>query len=280
MNTCFAIVTCCLEQGRYDILTRVVDNIRSQACFKNIVDNIIVFDNASTVGNVPALFHDFKHVYACAKNIGYWTALRWITHQHASIVGEKKFFYPIESDCIHYADMTNIAKCEQFLTSCPDVGMVRTQEFIVAESNLYDKNKPCVGSRRYAWQSQVNRFRYDNVPGLWCGDAPVYFTHAVDNIYRTNFTAVACGLARMPDAIAALDSCALRAAMSEVDYQLWFDRYSENALYDGGLFHSRLSFNDIWSVAGSRPDTLVAGYRSTQQDKIEPDGSYIVTKLT
>lgn len=268
-NTCFAIVTCCLERGRYDILKQVVDNIRSQAYFENIVDDIVVFDNASTAGNVPSLFHDFRHVYACSKNIGYWTALRWIAQRHVTIVGEKKFFYPIESDCIH-SDIDHLKECEAFLLSNTDVGMIRTQEFIVAESHLYDKGKPSEHSRRYAWQSQVNRFR---------NDERIYFTHAEGKIYRTNFTAVVCGLARVTDVVSALNVCASLKTMSEIDYQRWFDKYPENALYDGGLFHSRLSLDDLSAVAGSRPWTHVQGYRPTQRDKIEPDNSFIVTRL-
>lgn len=268
MDTCFALVTCCLEQGRYDILRQVVDNIRSQPCFDEIVDDIVVFDNASTVGDTSALFHDFKHVYACAKNVGYWSALHWIAC-HEALVSKKKFFYPIESDCMH-SDMRCLRECEEFLVNNINVGMVRTQEFLVAERHLYDKAKPSSRSHRYAWQSQVNRFR-DNVP--------VYFTHALGNIYRTNFTAVACGLARTDDVISALDSCATLSSMSEADYQRWFDRYPENALYDGGLFHSRLSLDDLNAVAGSRPWTHVPGYRPTQHDMIELDGSFIVTRL-
>ena len=272
MKTLYILVTCCLEPGRLKILKTVLDNIRSQPNFAKIRESLVVFDNASseyTDDEFAAMLYDFKYVYRCTRNVGYWTALRWVTTKFPRTLDEYDFVYSIESDCIH-DDMRKIHECEDFLAHHPSVGMVRTQEFEVENRHLYDKGNPLPDSRVYAWQSQQNRFTGE----------PVYFNHVEGQLYTTNFTAVMCGLTRYDDAVLALECMASETSISEADYQVYFNKhYAENAVYDGGLFHSRLSFTKD-AVAGSRPWTHGnTGYRCTQHDVIDANDTFRVDQI-
>lgn len=270
MKTLYIMITCCLEQGRKDILKHVVDNLITQANFDEINSNFIVFDNASTMDGIIDLLSPFNCVLRSNKNVGYWTALRYIANFASSNFVMPKYVYSIESDCVHDR-IERIKECEEFLDVNPDVGMIRTQEFIVSKSQLYDKDKPRPDSRIYAWQRQTNRFR---------NNERVFFEHTSGNIYKTNFTPVVCGLSRFSVFSAALEHLSHMPNMSEADYQGFVDsQYSRVGLYDHGLFNSKLSFMNINTVAGSRPNTLVPGYRSTQHDKIDADGSYTVVRV-
>lgn len=279
MKTLYALVTCCLENSRFEVLKQVVDNIRSQPNFNELRESLIVFDNASVMHDeIIGLFRDFKHVYKSNRNVGYWTALKWIVDNHRMILGDVRngfdpnirFIYSIESDCIHDR-IDRLVECENYLDDNPDVGMIRTQEFHVRQKHLYDKGNPLSISRRYAWQSLVNRFR---------NNEKVYFSEDTENIYRTNMTAVVCGLSRIVDVKNALNQISMLERLSEADYQKYFDNlYKENAIYDGGLFHSKLSF-ETGVVAGSRVETHgQTGYRFTQNDRIDDSNSFSVSQL-
>lgn len=268
-STLYVLITCCLEPGRKEILERVVDNLTSQAEFNELNSKLIVFDNASTVPGTVELLTPFANVFQSDRNIGYWTALRWVAHHYEQYVGKQRYIYSIESDCIH-TKIERLADCEQLLEQRNDVSMVRTQEFIVAERHLYDKNRPRQGSRVYAWQSQTNRFRNEHVE----------FKQLDENLYLSNFTPVVCGLNRLPVFTDVLDQLAAMPKISEADFMGKVDaQFPFTAVYDGGLFHSQLSFANMDIVAGSRPNTHVPGYRSTQQDRIDPDGTYTITKV-
>ncbi len=266
-STLYVLVTCCLENGRSEILKEVVENIAKQKNFEEINKNLIVIDNASTIeGVLETLTSRFDTVYRTDRNIGYWTALRWAAQQASET---HKYIYSIESDCLHH-DIERLSECELLLATNPDVSMVRTQEFLIAERHLYDKNKPTPKSRVYAWQSQINRFRNE----------PVAFVQATENIWLSNFTPVVCGLNRLGDFTQIMNELAEMPQISEATFQGKLDeRYKYVGVYDGGLFHSRLSFSNLSVVAGSRPNTHVKGYRSTQHAKIDPDGAYTVTRI-
>lgn len=274
MLTLYTLVTCSLEETRLDVLKQVVQNIKDQQNFNELRESLIVFDNASALSDedFSSLFCDFKHVYRCNRNVGYWTALKWSIDNHENITGPKQFFYSIESDEIHH-NMSELKKCEQLLIDNPNIGMVRTQEFEIANRHLYDKLNQRSDSRKYAWQQLINRFRNNEA---------VYFRHINDNLYATNFTAVVCGLSRLIDVKSALHTLSNMQSFLESDYQYIFDqKYIENAIYDGGLFNCKLSSKE-GVVAGSRVGTWNSkniAYRASQNDHIEISESYKVIKL-
>jgi len=267
MKTLYVMIACCLEQGRKDIFENVVENLVSQSNFDQISKNLVVFDNCSTV-DITDLLSKFNCVLRSDRNIGYWTALRYVAHM--PMATSYKYVYSIESDCMH-DKIERLQECEDFLDTNHDVGMIRTQEFFVEEADLYNKDKPKPNSRIYAWQRQTNRFR---------NSEPVFFEHATGNIFKTNFTPVVCGLNRLSSFKSALDEMAKMSQISEADFQSIIDKqFAFTGLYNGGLFHSKLSFANMNIVAGSRPNTHVHGYRSTQHDKIDLDGSYSVERI-
>jgi hypothetical protein len=71
------LVTCCLEQTRYDLLKEVVENLE---CSLDQIENynLTIFDNASTIeATIPLLTTYFNNVYQSSVNVGYWSSISW-----------------------------------------------------------------------------------------------------------------------------------------------------------------------------------------------------------
>lgn len=263
-NTLYLLVTCSLEQSRFDVYKRVHESLLAHPSFDKFNDSLIAFDSASTIPAMAGLLGDFKRVVTVDRNVGYWTAIDWTLRNYERLVGPRKYIYIIESDCVHH-DMHRLTECEAFLDANPDVGMVRTQEFVVAERELYDKDRPSAESRKYAWQRQTNVVTGERVQ----------IARASGDIHTSNFLPVLCGLSRIDAMQETFEQLRDLKQVDELVYQrLAHKKHANVGLIDGGLFDARFSYESN-AISGSwNPGNV--GYRRTRIDRIEPNGSYVV----
>lgn len=265
-RTLYLLVTCCVEETRFNILKQVISNIKEEQITKNfnIEDQLVVFDNGSThPGTVELLKQNFKTVFQSSTNEGFWSAINWIL----KIIDQKfDYIYVIESDHIHFA-LERVSDIEQFLDDHPDVGGVRAQEFVIAERHLYNKSKPVAGSRTYAW---VNQIHHQTKKPIFIteSDSPGFFiTNFLSQLHSVN------RVKQMKKVFQVLESMSTNGKFSEFDYQVLYNAdYPIFGVIDGGLFHAKLSW-DNGTVAGSycgpaAKDNI--GYQETRISTITP----------
>lgn len=279
-KTLYLLITCCVEQTRYDVLERVVANLKEQQRIHNfnIEDDLIVFDNGSTVPNtLELLTSNFKQVLQSNSNEGFWSAINWVL---AHGVDKKyEYIYVIESDHIHFA-LHKLSDIEKFLDTHPNIGGVRAQEFVVAEKHLYSKSNPHVDSRKYAWVNQRN-----HITG-----APIKFEQtSVPDFYETDFLSQLHSVNRIQPFKVVFNALEKQSRLgqkfSEFDYQKQYaELYPKFGIIDGGLFHAKLTWC-TGVVAGSFITTGVegyngpmnpAGYQETRVSIITPPEQMIV----
>lgn len=278
-RTLYLMITCCVEQTRFDILKQVVKNIKDEQANKNfnIEDDIVVFDNGSTIpGTIELLTSNFKKIFRSSINEGFWSAINWVINCLTPVISKYDFVYVIESDHIHFA-LEKVSDIEQFLLKNPDVGGVRAQEFIVAERHLYNKSVPTNGSRTYAWVNQINHKTQQEI-FIEKTDTPNFYVtdflsqlHSVNrlNVFRSVFQYLE-------------DISRTGKKFSELDYQLKYEKYYPKfGIIDGGLFHAKLSWNN-GTIAGSYcgPNAQnVIGYQETRISIITPQEKMYVVSL-
>lgn len=254
-RTLYLLVTCCVEQTRFDVLKQVVQNLKEEQVWKelDIKDDVLVFDNGSTIpGTLELLTDSFKKVYRSPTNEGFWSAINWVLH---NIDSKYEYIYVIESDHIHFA-LEKVANVERFLDANPDVGGVRAQEFVVAERHLYDKSNQRPDSRAYAWVNQ----RHHKT------GKPIYIDETdVPGFYRTNFLSQLHSINRIKpfkEVFAKLEEQSRDGQrFSELDYQkMYAEIFPEFGVIDGGLFHAKLTWG-TGAVAGSFVGTGTNNYK-------------------
>jgi hypothetical protein len=266
----FLFVSCCLEQTRFEILQKVVDNLTGAT--QDVSDAITVFDNGSTVtGTIDVLRENFKNVFVADHNVGYWTAIDWWLRHIAN--ESPKYTYIIESDMMHYA-FHKIQKCAQFLDENSDVGAVRLHEYSVENCALYNKDVPVVGSRKGIWQSHTNR-----VTGK-----PVCLHATCDpEIYKATFLTQLPALNRYKAIVRAFTRLQEYSSFSELEFQrLYHEQYSMNAILDGGIFNADDACWGKKVVTGSYTndeELRKIGYKNTRQSSIIHPTQYTVTKV-
>lgn len=262
----FAVFSCSIEGTRDRAFNEVSENITSSEIWPSIRDSTILFDNASTKPLTLCAFDKFQNIAKCERNVGYWSAVNWVLENYQRLVPEKKYIYIIESDCIHWS-MEKIQMCRDFLEKNPDVGMVRTQEFLISQSHRFDKMRSFPDSTRW------NRFRlYNHVK-----NEPLKFWDPDGEIYRTNFVPVLCGLNRIDAMKSVFRILSGRSSITEFDFQkMMFDLYECNAQLDAGIFNSSAG-GDI--IAGSRVETIPEGvqYKPSGHDTIIKDFKVYLT---
>lgn len=264
------LVTCCLEQTRYDVLRAVVDNIVG-SCPPDWRRRITVFDNASTHPGTVDILRAFDNVFVASRNVGYWSAIDWWLMRMEAC--PPMYTYVIESDMMHYrADVLD--NCVAFLDEHPELGAMRLLEYSVAERHLYDKDKPVEGSRRNHWQSHVNR-----VTGL-----PVAHQHVSGPHWHTNFLTQLPALNRYGAMRQCFSELSRKATFTEPDFQsLYHAIHPEIALIDGGVFNCNLTHGVPRTVSASWTDPASLarwGYSGTRQASIVPHDQYTVTRLS
>lgn len=259
-ETLHLLVTCCLEQTRFDILKQVVEDVTAKGIGG---DDLLVFDNGSTVPGTRELLSRFKHVMIADENYGFWSAIHYALQNYSQLMGAQyPLVYVVESDEIHYA-YDKMETCERFMISHPEFGSMRLQEFSVTESWLYDKTRPVPESRRWAWTRLENFFTGQRAT----------FEQVEPSFYATNLSPQVCALNRMDFMLDAFDHLVTLKKLAEVDFQRkYFERYAQTALLDGGMFHAKASF-DAEVMTGSHSEAgkmANVGYRSTRFDSIVP----------
>lgn len=256
------LVSCCLEQTRYNVLEQVVDNLLT---YKEFIDenlDLYAIDNASTCEGVIPLLKSVanKDVYRVSRNVGYWTALKW---WFDSLSDDNKYVYIIESDMIHYA-LDKIIESVKFLDENNDVGSVRQHEYSIENQHLYNKDKPHKDSRGL-WQSHTNKVT----------QKPVEFKHIRDAFWKTTFLTHLPAVNRLSSLKTVFEKLTKENCFSEFDFQkLYWDLHKCTAIYDGGIFNCDLNpYNGkVVTSSWTSPTKLQQlGYEPTRQASISKD---------
>jgi len=273
-DTLKILVTCTKESTRYEILKQVVSNLQSVTDDQFLKD-MIVFDNASSYPGSMSLIENFLNVFQSNRNFGFWSAIFWCLNNYESILGrDYKYVYIIESDLIHTNDaLRRLQDCESFLDLNDDVGFIRTEEFLVSEKHLYDKQRPRKDSRKYAWVTQENGVENKRVD--------FHIADPIARIYKCNFLAKLPTLSRLSAVKKVFNELSKMKSFTEVDYQkLYYQQYKTSAVLDGGVFHSRLSNEDMQAVInGSINYNLEIDYLPTRFDSITKISKEDVKKI-
>jgi hypothetical protein len=270
-NVAFLFVTCCLEDTRASLLNHVIDNMKLE--LSDVLDDITVFDNASTVPGVcENLTSSFKHVWQSDRNVGYWTAIDWWLRSLEN--DPPKYTYIIESDMIHY-DFARFWQCVNFLDHNHAIGSVRLHEYSVQNWFLYDKDMPRADSKRSIWQSHINRVTKHRVR--------LTPTNPPSDIYITNFLTQLPALNRF-DAMSSTFKLLRQARrFSEPDFQaLYHDLYQSVGIIDRGIFNCDLNAYGSPTITGSWTDVQqlsAIGYQTTRVASIANPASYTVLQL-
>jgi hypothetical protein len=275
MKTLFILVTCTKDITRNVVLEKVVENL-SNVLSPEMKENLLVFDNNSTFpGSVDLLTKNFTNVFQSKSNIGYWSAINWCLDNYAKIfMKEYEFAYIIESDLIH-SENTSAAlqDCELFLSTYPEIGMIRTEEFSIEERHLYDKDRRYPETKTYAWVRQFNRIE---------GIRVEFMQTNFNSIFVCNFLAKLPALSRIKSLKDVFQRLKLFKKFSEIEYQNeYYSLHQLNAVYNGGIFHSKLSNENIHSVInGSFNHNAEIDYRPTRDDTITETNFEDVLKLS
>ena len=262
-KTLFLLISCCVEESRFEILEKVVMQLLSQVDgYGDYGLPIVAFDNGSTHPGTVDFLKGMLSVptYAARTNLGYWSAIRWAL-DNVDTSGYE-YIHIIESDHYYY-DLPSIALAENFLDEHPEVGAVRLQEYSVAQQHLYNKSRQHKDGKKYAWVTHTNT----------ATGKPVELHETEhDRIYTSNFLTVLHGLNRLDTMREVFDELGFDERFSEPDFQrLYHQRHPIIALLDGGIFHAKLGFTPMnpKALSGSwSHDVSRLGYRTTRQDTI------------
>jgi hypothetical protein len=270
-NVAFLFVTCCLEDTRASLLNHVIENMQCELA--DVIDNVTVFDNASTIPSVrEKLTSTFKRVFQSNRNVGYWSAIDWwlrsLEHE------PPKYTYIIESDMIHY-DFHRFWQCVDFLDHNDSVGSVRLHEYSVENWFLYDKDMPRADSKRTIWQSHINRVTRHRVR--------LTPTTPPSDIYLTNFLTQLPALNRFDAMSNIFKQLRQVRQFSEPDFQaLYHQLYQTVGIIDRGIFNCDLNAYGSSTITGSwtNVEQLAAiGYQTTRIASIANPNSYTVQLL-
>ena len=272
-KTAHLLVTCCIEPTRFDVLKQVVASLESEKTTKDvdITDNLWVIDNGSQEEPKKFIAEHFSKVFWAEKNYGFWSAINWfldfLNREHP---GEFEYIHIIESDHVFFA-LEKLLTCEDALDKYPTIGSIRCQEFVVSEAHLYDKDRQSSQSRSYAWVRQID----------WDGTR-ISFTHENEEmqLYSSKLVPLLHSVNRLNAMNYAFKHLAKMTKFSEQDFQkLYREQYYVSGLIDGGLFHTKLTWNSpnlsaSWSPVEQRNGV---GYRDTRHDFIVPLTQMTVT---
>ncbi|MEK7802229.1 MAG: glycosyltransferase [Pseudomonadota bacterium] len=260
------LVTCSLDATRQDLAVRVVKNLAEKLPVAGLVNDFILFDNASTFHEHIQYAPKGTHVVRAPQNVGYWSAIKWVLENATQLMGRPyKYIYIVESDLYH-TDLCALAECAKFLDENPDAACVRTQEFSVRGRWRYDK-----ALNFLPFHITRSEIRLKN---LVTGARAWFRKSSIENIYTSNLHAKLPALNRMYALIRVFENLSERAGFSEGDFFAEIAKnYSTIGVYDGGLFHSLYSREDKSVMSGSYSSgaqLTQTGYQQTRQSKIIP----------
>lgn len=265
----FLLVTCCRDQSRFELLKQVINNLKTEA--PQVCDNIIVFDNDSTIeGTIELLTSNFKNVVQSSKNVGYWTAIDyWLKN-----CVKNEFAYIIESDMIHY-DFYKLNYCVKFLLENESIGSVRLHEYSVENYHLFNKDKPLPNSKKNLWQSHTNKITQQKIRFI---DKTMF--ESIVNIWSTTFLTQLPALNRTYALQKVFEKLSILESFTEIDFQkLYWDLYQLTGILDGGIFHCDLNPYNSKVITGSWTDSNTMkkiGYFPTRVTKILNKNEYNV----
>jgi len=267
-HTLYLLVTCSMERSRATLSEQVVANLVDQNARYPFLEDLLVFDNASTFTGHLDLLPSSVIAVRSDRNVGYWSAVNWVLGHAGPLMGRLyDYIYIIESDLIH-RDMQRLGDAERFLVEHADVGGIRTQAFSVRWRAFFDKgNRFLPFARRDAWVMLTNQVTGERVH--------FHLADPVARIYRCNFLAKLPALNRFAAMVRVFDRLKAVERIDETDFmRLYCELYPEYAVLDGGLYRL-LSCADSGHVSGSyssAAELAKLNYRPTRVDHIVTDG--------
>ena len=159
---------------------------------------------------------------------------------------EFDYLYLVESDLYH-RDLSSLAACEAFLASEPRASGVRTQEFSVRWRWRYSKRLRSLPF--HVVRSQVSLTNAVTGEKAWFRRV-----ERMDEVFLSNLHPKLPALNRIAVMDEVFASLANKPNFTETDFfRLMMERHPLIGVYDGGLFHSLISFDD-------RRDAIMASY--------------------
>lgn len=269
-KTVCLLVTCCVEQTRFEVLKVVLQTLRNEMDNKgiDIIPDLWVFDNGSTPETIELLqqYVSPDRIFRADKNYGFWSAINFFLQFIKIHEWEKKpeYLHVIESDHTYFA-LERLLDSEAALDKYSHIGSMRCQEFEVSNAHLYDKDNQSADSRRYAWVRQID----------WDGTKIKFkLTDPKLRLYESNLVPLLHSVNRIDGMQHAFEKLVHQVNLTEIDFQRYYrEKYYVSGLIDGGLFHAKLTWGDAAKLTGSwtSPENCLAvGYRNTRQDSIIP----------
>ena len=273
-RTAHLLVTCCIEKTRFDVLKEVTAALKSEQETKDIdiTPNLWVIDNASTYeGSREFIKENYTRVFQAEQNYGFWSVINWFLHYlRENHPGQFDYLHIIESDHVFFA-LDKLLTCEQALMKYPHIGSIRCQEFIASLAHLYDKDRQSAASRSYAWVRQVD----------WDGTRITFnLADKEMDLYESRLVPLLHSVNRLDAMYHAFEKLEKHEKLSEQDFQRYYrEKYGLSGFIDGGLFHTKLSWQtDALSASWSPVDRRDSvGYRDTRHDRIVPLGEMKVS---
>jgi hypothetical protein len=273
-KTAHLLVTCCVEETRFEVLKSVVASLKTEQENKDIdiTSNLWVIDNGSTFpGAREFIKENFTRVLQAETNYGFWSVINWfLKYLEENHAAPPEYLHIIESDHTFFA-LEKLLTCEAALDKYPHIGSIRCQEFVVAQAHLYDKDMQSPDSKSYAWVRQRD----------WDGTKITY--RLVDDemkLYESRLVPLLHSVNRLDGMRSAFAKLATYHSFAEQDFQrLYREVHPLSGLLDGGLFHTKLTWDSpnlsaSWSPIAQRE---AAGYRDSRHDKITPIEEMVVT---
>ena len=191
-ETLYLLVTCTMEETRYDVLKKCVESVKSNFSKENIDKDFLVFDNNSSHSkNDKFLLENFSNIVKSKQNVGLWSAVNWVVENYKDIMKrEYKNICLIESDLVFY-DTSSLPIVEMFLNSneSSDVGCVRIKEYSVKDNHLFDKAK--VNSSMKTYRSRCMHMNYVSKKAV------TFQETSFKNIHISNFHSLICAINRI-----------------------------------------------------------------------------------
>ena len=264
-RTAHLLVTCCVEETRFEVLKSVVETLKSEQETKDIdiTPNLWVFDNGSTFpGSKDFIKSNFSKVIQAEKNYGFWSAINWfIKYLDENFADQYDFLHIIESDHTYFA-LEKLLTCEAALQKYPSIGSIRLQEFSVANAHLYDKDRQSKDSVSHAWVRQRD----------WDGTQITFkLLDEEMRLYESRLVPLLHSINRLNAMRHAFSFLGVNERFAEQDFQAAYrTMYPTSGLIDGGIFHTKLTWKTD-TITGSftpREDLTNVGYRETRHDFI------------
>ncbi len=262
-------MTCSRERTREIAAIQSSQTVLREMQTNGLMGQFILFDNASSHTGHMEIWPEKTNLLIASKNIGYWSAINWVLHNHQDILGRSfKYIYIMESDCLQY-NIYKLASCEKWLDGNPDAGAVRCQEYSRRFWFLYDKRYSCLPFHKI--DSAVAHYNGATHEKIVFG--------AMDRatgIFKTNFHSKLPALNRMCDMMRVFDCLALKRHFDEGDFMLECQElFQVVGVLNGGTYRSMGNdpLGKLISGSYSSPELISKiGYRATREDNIETKG--------